>query len=112
MYFEKIVGNLLVESLIRERHLHEISLDECLLGRKLCLLSIMCSPINLVIVVVETSNMAPSESCDFSGRSSNTTSDIQNLVSILDTNLCSEVVFVASNGSVETFTVCESAEME
>jgi intracellular sulfur oxidation DsrE/DsrF family protein len=56
--------------------------------------------------------MRSSEFCDFSCRPSNSTANIQNLVSILDTDFGSEIVLVAGNGLVEGFTERESAEME
>jgi len=52
------------------------------------------------------------EFCDLSGWAADTTSNIEDFVSILDANFCGKVVFVTSNGLVEWFTVCESAEVE
>ena len=56
--------------------------------------------------------MCASELCDFAGWSSNTTANIEDIVSIFDTNLRGEIVLVASNGLVERFTVGETAEVE
>lgn len=56
--------------------------------------------------------MCASEFGNLSGRSSNTTADIEDFVSILDPNLGGKVVFVAGNCLVEGFTVCKSAEVE
>ena len=56
--------------------------------------------------------MCASELCDFAGWSSNTTANIEDIVSIFDTNPRGEIVLVASNGLVERFTVGETAEVE
>jgi hypothetical protein len=79
---------------------------------KTLLLGISCSTLNLIVVVVEASDVCASELCDLSSWSSNTASNIENSVSILDTNLRGKIVFVTSNGLVERFTVGETAEME
>ena len=76
------------------------------------LCGIVGGSVDLIIVVVETCGMAPSEPHNLSSRASNTTSNIQNSVSILDAHLCGKVVFVAGNGSMEAFTISETAEME
>jgi hypothetical protein len=56
--------------------------------------------------------MSAREFSNFSSRTSNTASNVQDLVSILDTDFGGEVVFVTRNGLVERFCVCETAEME
>jgi hypothetical protein len=53
-----------------------------------------------------------SEFCDLAGWSSNTTANIEDFVSIFDTDLRGEIVLMASNGLVERFTVGETAEVE
>jgi hypothetical protein len=52
------------------------------------------------------------EFCDLAGWSSNTTANIEDFVSIFDTDLRGEIVLMASNGLVERFTVGETAEVE
>jgi hypothetical protein len=66
----------------------------------------------LIVIVVQTGDVGTSELCDFSRWSTNTTADIEDFVSVFDTNLRCEVVFVTGNGLVERFTVCETAEVE
>jgi len=56
--------------------------------------------------------MSTRELGNFSGRTSNTASNVQDLVSILDADFGGEVVFVTRNGLVERFCICETAEME
>lgn len=56
--------------------------------------------------------MCTSELGNFSGRTSNTTANVEDPVAILDTNLRCKVMFVAGNGLVERFTVRIAAEME
>jgi len=66
----------------------------------------------LVVIVVEAGDVCAGEFCNLPSWASNTTSNIEDFVSILDTNLRSKIVFVTSNGLVERFTVCETAEVE
>lgn len=94
------------------RTYHEITLDEVQLVRKTLLLRISCGTFDLVIVVVQSSDVCAGELSNLSRRATNTASNIKNLVSILDTNLGSKIMFVAGNGLVEGFTVCESTEVE
>ena len=56
--------------------------------------------------------MCASELDYLSCGSTDTTTDIENFVSIFDTNLGSKVMFVTGNSLVKWFTVCESTEME
>lgn len=76
------------------------------------LLGISGCSLDLIIVVIQPGDVCASELGNLSSRSSNTTTDIKDFVSILDPNLGSEIVFVAGNCLVEGFTVCESAEVE
>jgi hypothetical protein len=43
---------------------------------------------------------------------SNTTANVEDFVSVFDTDLRGEIVLMASNGLVERFTVGETAEVE
>ena len=45
-------------------------------------------------------------------RSTNSTSNIEDPISVIDPDFGGEVVLVAGDGLVEWFTVCEPAEME
>lgn len=91
---------------------HKIALYKGQLIRHSLLGSVVCSALDLVVVVVQASDMRTSEFGNLPRRSSNTASDIQDSVSLLDANLCSQVVLVARNGLEERFTVRESAEVE
>jgi len=79
---------------------------------KTLFLGIPCSTLNLVVIVVQAGDVCACELCDFPGWPSNATANIENIVSIFDTNLRGEVVFVTRNGLVERFTVGETAEVE
>jgi hypothetical protein len=52
------------------------------------------------------------EFCDLAGWSSNTTANIEDFVSILNTDLRGKIVLMASNSLVERFTVGEATEVE
>lgn len=97
---------------LEEQTNHEVTLDELQLIGKTLLLRISCGTLNLVVIVVQASNVCAGELCDFSSGTTNTTANVEDFVSILDTNLRGEVVFVAGNGLVEALTVCEAAEVE
>lgn len=56
--------------------------------------------------------MCTRELCDFSGWSTDSTADVEDFVSIFDTDLAGQVVFVASDGLVEGFSICKAAEVE
>lgn len=91
---------------------HEIALDEFQLVSETFLLRISCGALNLVVIVVETGDMGAGEFGNLAGWSSYTAANIEDFVSILNTNLGGEVVFVSGNGLVEGLPVCESAEVE
>lgn len=80
--------------------------------RKALLLRISRCTFDLVIVVVQSSNVCAGEFGNLSRRATDTTSNIKNFVSILNTNLGRQVMLVAGNCLVEWFTICESAEVE
>jgi hypothetical protein len=91
---------------------HEVTFHKFQLVCKAFLLGISGSTLNLVVIVVQTGDVCTSELCDFSRWPTNTTANIEDFVSVLDTNLRGEVVFVTGNGLVERFPVCETAEVE
>jgi len=96
----------------RSRTYHEVTLDKFQLICKTFLLSISSSTLNLVVIVVQTGDVCTSKLCNLSRWSTNTTANIKNLVSVLDTNLRGEIMFMTGNGLVERFTVCETTEVE
>lgn len=91
---------------------HEVTLDELELAVKLLLLSIVCSAVDLVVVVVQTDDVATGELGDLAGRSTNTAADIENSHALLDTNLVRQVVLMAGNGLVERLVVRKATEVE
>lgn len=101
-----------VERVVGEGHLHEIALDVTELVRELLLLRIVCGTLNLVVVVVETSDVSAGELGNLAGRSSDTAADIKNLHALLDADLSGQVVLVAGNGLVERLSVRVAAEVE
>ena len=72
----------------------------------------MGSAVDLVVVVVQTSDVGTGELGNLTGRATNTASNVENLHSLLDTHGVGEVVLMASNGLVEGLTVGETAEVE
>ena len=91
---------------------HKVTLHEVQLVRKTLLLRISRGTFDLVIIVVQSSDVCAGELGNFSRWATNTTSNIKNFVSILDADFGRKVMFVAGNCLVEWFTVCESAEVE
>jgi len=82
-----------------------------LVGQSL-LLGIPCSTLDLVVIVVQTGDVCTGKFGNLSCGSTNTTSNIEDFVTIFDADFGGEVVFVAGNGLVEGFTICETAEVE
>ena len=72
----------------------------------------MCGTVDLVIVVVQTGDVCAGELGHLASWSTNTAADIQHLHALLDTNVVSQVVLVASNGLVERLAIGETAEVE
>jgi hypothetical protein len=79
---------------------------------KTLLLSVLGGSLNLVVVVVQTSNVCAGELDDFSGRATNAASDIQNLHVVLEVHDVREVVLVAGKSLSEGLAECETAEVE
>lgn len=52
------------------------------------------SPLNLIVIVVETNDVAVSESTNLARRTTNTTAHIKDGRVLSDTNLCGEVVLM------------------
>ena len=67
---------------------------------------------DLIIIVVQSSDMSASEFHNLPSWSANTTTDIENLHSLLDADLICEIMFMSGNGLLKWFTVCKPAEME
>ncbi len=56
--------------------------------------------------------MCPGELGEFARRPDHTTAYVEEPISILDTNLRGEIVFMTGNGLVEGLPICEATEME
>ena len=91
---------------------HEITLDVCQLVGQSLFLSISCSTVNLVVIVVQPGDVCTSKFGNLSCGSTHTTSNIEDFITVFDADFGGEVVFVAGNGLIEGFTVCETAEVE
>jgi hypothetical protein len=91
---------------------HEIALDKLKLVRQTLLVGVVGGAVDLVVVVVQTGNVAASELGNLAGRAADTTANVKDLHALLDANAVSKVVLMASNSLVETLAVGESAEVE
>lgn len=72
----------------------------------------MGSTLNLVVVVVKTSDVGASELGDLASGTTNTATDVENLHALLNSDLVSKVVLMAGNGLVKGLALGESAEVE
>lgn len=91
---------------------HEISLDELQLVGQTLLESIVSGTVDLVVVVVETSNVSTSELGDLAGRAADTTTNIEHLHVLLDAHAVSQVVLMSGNGLVKRLAIGKAAEVE
>ena len=91
---------------------HEVTLDKVELVGETLLCSVVGSSLDLVVVVVETSNVCARELDNLSSRATNTTTNIQDLHVVLEIHDVSEVVLVTGNGLSEGLAVGETAEVE
>lgn len=101
-----------IGAVISGRSYHEVTLDKVELVRKTLLSSVVGGSLNLVVVVVETSNICAREFDNLSGRATNTTTNIQNLHVVLEVHDVGEVVFVTGECLSERLAECETAEVE
>jgi hypothetical protein len=76
------------------------------------LLRIMCRALNLVIVVVQSDDIAAAELDHLARRATHTAPDVQHAHVVAQAHDVGEVVLVAGNGLREGLAVCEAAEME
>lgn len=91
---------------------HKVTLDELKLVREALLSCISCGTLDLVVVVVQTGNVCTGELGNFSCRASHTAPNVEDFVAVLNADFGGEVMFMACNGLVERFSVCEAAEMK
>jgi hypothetical protein len=97
---------------ISGRAYHEVTLDEIELVGETLLCSVVGGSLDLVVVVVETSDVCARELDNLSGRATNTTTDIEDLHVVLEVHDVGEVVLVTGNGLFEGLAVGETAEVE
>jgi hypothetical protein len=95
----------------RKAH-HEVSLDELLLVLKTGLNGVVGSTLNLVVVVVQSDNVDTSESGHLASGSSNSTSDVKNGHTLLQSHHVGEEVLVTGDSLVESLTGVETTEVE
>lgn len=101
-----------VEAVVLEGHLHEVALDEVeLLGQTL-LGSVGGGAVDLVVVVVEASDVGARELGNLTRRATDTAANVQDPHALLDVHRVGEVVLVAGNGLVEGLAVGEATEVE
>ena len=91
---------------------HEIAFRKTQLLRQAFFCSILSGTLNLVVIVVQTNNVDPSEFSNLSRWSSNATSYVKYLHAISQAHDMSKVVLMTSNGLVKAFAVREAAEVE
>lgn len=80
--------------------------------RKALFGSISCCALNLIVVVVEASNVGATEFADLTGWATNTTAYVENLHVVAYAHGVRKVMFMARNSLVESLAVCEAAEVE
>lgn len=91
---------------------HEIALDE---GKLICqalFLGVVGSPLDLVVVVVETRDVSTGELGDLACRPANAAADIQHFHALLDADLVGKIMLVSGNGLIEAFSERVAAKME
>ena len=72
----------------------------------------MCSALNLVLVDVQTRDMAACELDHFAGRPPYAAADVEDLHAGLDVYVVGQVVLVASDSTLKRLAVGESTEVE
>jgi len=91
---------------------HEISLHELELAREPILHSVAGGACDLVVVVVETSDVGVGELGNLPSRPANTAANVEDLHPRLDANLRGQVVLVAGDCLIEALTGRIPGEME
>lgn len=89
---------------IREAY-HEITLHELKLVRKTLLSGVMGGALDLVVVIVQTGDVASGELGDLTSWPTDTTADVEDLHPLFDSNAVCEVVFVPCNGLVKRLAI-------
>ncbi len=80
---------------------HEVALDELELTREPLLDGVVGGTVDLVVVVVKTSDVGVGELGDLARRSSDATADIEHLHALLYADLRGKIVLMASDGLVK-----------
>ncbi|KAI6775056.1 hypothetical protein HG530_001814 [Fusarium avenaceum] len=90
----------------------KVTLDKVELVRQALLEGVVGGSLNLIVVVVETGDMGACELGDLASGTTNTTTNVEDLHALLDTNLVGKVVLMTGNGLVKGLALRESAEVE
>jgi hypothetical protein len=91
---------------------HEITLDEIhLIGQSL-LGCVLGGTLNLIVVVVEASDVGTGELGNLSSRATDTAANVEDLHALLNAHAMSEVVFVSGNSLIERLALREATEVE
>ena len=101
-----------IERVVREVHLHKVALDEVQLVSHVVLGRPVVGALDLVVVVVETSDLAVREPRDLPGRATDTAANIEDLHTGLDVHLGSKVVLVTRSGLAERLALVVTREVE
>lgn len=72
----------------------------------------MGGTLNLVVVVVETSDVSAAELGNLTSRATNTATNIEDLHALLDADAVGKVVLMSGNGLVKRLAEGETAEVE
>ena len=91
---------------------HEVTLDEVELVRETLLGGVVCRTINLVVVVVQASDVAAGKLGNLASRAANTTADIEDFHALFDADRVCEVVLVSGNGLEEGLAIREATKVE
>jgi hypothetical protein len=91
---------------------HEIPLDKVQLLRKAFLGCIPSSTLDLIIVIVQASDVTSRKFGNFASWSPDTTANIENLHSLLDANGVGKIMLMSGNGLSKRFSICKSAKVE
>jgi hypothetical protein len=109
-YFLSIVSQSVFE-ILRNTY-HKVALNKFKQMRESFSFSVMCGSLHLVLVKVEPCDVGTGELDNLSGWTTHTTTDVEYLHALLDTDTRSEVVFVSSYSAVEGLAVGKAAEVE
>jgi hypothetical protein len=91
---------------------HKISLYKVQLVRQTFFLRILCGSLDLIVIVVQSSDIDTREFDNLSCWTANTTANIQNLHVLLEAHNMGQVVFMTGNCLPERLAYRKATEME